>query len=378
MFSFWEQTAFITKPDVVIIGSGIVGLNAALSLREKSPELKILILERGMLPYGASTRNAGFACYGSASELLEDLSKHSDDEVFSLVEKRYKGLLKLRKLLGDAQIEYEPLGGYEIFRSSDQALFSYCVNLLPKLNGALKNITGIDSIYSIVDEKIQSFGFRNVVHLIENKGEGQLHTGKMMKALLSLCNQKNIEIWNGAVVNAIHENETTIDISLTEGSISCNKVLIATNGFAKRFLPDEDIQAARAQVLITKPIPGLKIKGSFHYDHGYYYFRNVGDRILFGGGRNLDFDKEFTEEFGLTEIVQNKLEELLKDMIIPGIEFETEMRWSGIMGLGKSKTSIIKKVSPHLFCAVRMGGMGVAIGSLVGEEAASLLLSDAG
>jgi len=29
-----------------------------------------------------------------------------------------------------------------------------------------------------------------------------------------------------------------------------------------------------------------------------------------------------------------------------------------------------------MYCAVRMGGMGVAIGSLVGEEAAELILQD--
>jgi hypothetical protein len=49
-------------------------------------------------------------------------------------------------------------------------------------------------------------------------------------------------------------------------------------------------------------------------DQGYYYFRN-GDRILLGGGRNLDFDVENTTEFAQTEIVQNKLEEL-KEVIL--------------------------------------------------------------
>ena len=33
----------------------------------------------------------------------------------------------------------------------------------------------------------------------------------------------------------------------------------------------------------------------------------------------------------------------------------------------------IKKVEENIFCAVRMGGMGVAIGSLVGEDAAEMV-----
>ena len=79
-------------------------------------------------------------------------------------------------------------------------------------------------------------------------------------------------------------------------------------------------------------------------------------------------------DFGLTTLVQNSLEELLKNLILPDTNYVIEQRWSGIMGLGESKTPIIRMVADNIYCAVRMGGMGVAIGSLVGEEAADLIL----
>ena len=43
-WSFWEKNTFIKEPDVTIIGSGIVGLNAALSLKSKSPSLHVIVL----------------------------------------------------------------------------------------------------------------------------------------------------------------------------------------------------------------------------------------------------------------------------------------------------------------------------------------------
>jgi len=138
-------------------------------------------------------------------------------------------------------------------------------------------------------------------------------------------------------------------------------------------LLDEEVQPARAQVLITKPIKNLQIKGTFHVDKGYYYFRNIDNRILFGGGRNLDFKTEETSEFGQTAIVQNELENILKTTILPNTPFEIEHRWSGIMGVGNQKKAIVKQVSNQVFCGVRLGGMGVAIGSLVGKELAELL-----
>ncbi|MEC8885233.1 MAG: FAD-dependent oxidoreductase, partial [Bacteroidota bacterium] len=82
--SYWEYKSWLTDVDFTIVGSGITGLSCALQLRKRFPISKILILERGSLPQGASTKNAGFACFGSVSELLSDLDRHSEDEVLKL------------------------------------------------------------------------------------------------------------------------------------------------------------------------------------------------------------------------------------------------------------------------------------------------------
>ena len=44
------------------------------------------------------------------------------------------------------------------------------------------------------------------------------------------------------------------------------------------------------------------------------------------------------------------------------------------MGVGNSKQAMVKKLRADLYCAVRLGGMGVAIGCLLGEEVAELML----
>ena len=62
--SFWERESFYNDIDYAIIGSGIVGLSAAIELKEKYPKAKVVVLEKGFLPSGASTKNAGFACFG--------------------------------------------------------------------------------------------------------------------------------------------------------------------------------------------------------------------------------------------------------------------------------------------------------------------------
>ena len=375
--SYWEKKTYFTDVDFCIVGSGIVGLNAALYLRKKFPQARILVLERGFLPYGASTRNAGFACFGSVSELLHDLKHHSEEEVFTLVAKRWNGLKRLRSNLGDKNMAYEEYGGYEIFTEEQKELYQQCVDVIASLNKRLKDITGVSQVYGITDDRIKHFGFKNVSHMIWNNAEGQLDTGKMMQALLEKVRSLGVDVLNGLNVERFTDEKDHAEIILSEGiTIKAKKLLIATDGLARQLLPELNVKPARAQVLVTSPIENLPFKGTFHYDEGYYYFRDIDGRVLLGGGRNLDFAGEETTVFGLTEQIQSRLEQMLKEVILPGKKFSVEMRWSGIMGTGEKKTTLIKKLSPHAYCSVRLGGMGVAVGSLIGEEAAEIMNTD--
>lgn len=370
--SFWERNSFLNDIDVAIIGCGIVGLSTALSLRERDMSLRIAVLERGTLPEGASTRNAGFACFGSITELLDDLETNSEDEVFALVEKRFRGLQRLRQRVGDANMHYEPFGGFEIFQNTEGAVFEKCADAISYFNQNVASIVGKNDNYQITT---QDFGFQNVSEKkIWNTSEGQIDTGRTMQTLLHLARENNIMIFNGLNIKNITDDTEGVILESEDGwDFKVKKLVVATNGFARRLMPHLAVLPARNQVLITKPIPNLALKGGFHYDKGYYYFRNVGNRVLFGGGRNLALDNEMTDIFGHTDLIQNALMKLLNEVILPNQSFEIDMWWSGIMGIGSVKKPIIERISPNVVVAVRMGGMGVAIGSLVGEEAAALL-----
>ncbi|QHI37569.1 L-2-hydroxyglutarate oxidase LhgO [Kordia antarctica] len=366
--SYWEYKTWLSNVDFTIVGSGIVGLNCALQLRNQYPTAKIIVLEKGILPQGASTKNAGFACFGSLSEILDDLHTHSKQEVLELVKRRCNGLALLRSTLGDSNIDFQQLGGYELFTQEDSDLYESCLAEKEIINQLLKPIFK-GNVFSEVDNKFQFQQIQSTY--IFNQFEGQIDTGKMMNSLLQKVLSENILILNSVTVEDFTESGNSVHIKTNHFELNTKKLLIATNGFASQLL-DEKVKPARAQVLITKPIPDLHIKGTFHLDKGYYYFRNIDDRILFGGGRNLDFKGEETTEFNQTEIIQRKLENLLKTTILPNIPFEVEHRWSGIMGVGTQKKAIVKPLSNHVFCGVRLGGMGIAIGSLVGKELAQL------
>ncbi len=376
--SYWERTSFFKDPDYTIVGAGIVGLFAALELKNKFPEANVLVLERSLLPNGASTKNAGFACFGSLSELIVQLEKSSEEELLHLVRIRWEGLQKLRATLGDENIDLKNFGGYEVFTPQDEQLWKDCIAKLDYFNILLKKIIpGDEQVYQIADDKISELGLQNVSHLIFNPYEAQIHSGMMMETLINKCLTAGVKILYGYELTKFEDLNLEVKDYITQSTVSLQtkKLLICNNAFVNKLVPTLDVSPGRGQVFITKPIQNLKLKGTFHYDEGYFYFRNIDDRVLIGGGRNLNFEKEATTEFGITDEIKNKITELLNEIILPKTNWEFDMEWSGIMAFGKELKPIIKEVQPNVYCAVRCNGMGVAMGSKIGEELATLVLS---
>jgi gamma-glutamylputrescine oxidase len=368
-YSYWELKEYFSKFDLIVIGSGIVGLSTAISFRNKNPRSTVLVLEKGLMPDGASTKNAGFACFGSIGEIIADLKTAPENVVWDTVYMRWQGLNLLRERLGDRNIGYEEHGGFELFYNKPE--FEKCADELSNLNSKIKKHLGVGQCYSVIPRKKNAF--LNSVGMIRNKYEGQIDTAKMMSSLMLLAHHKKIKILNNVLVTGISDMGTSVAINTNAGEFTASTAVVATNGYASQLLKLENVKPARAQVIVTNRISDLKIRGTFHFDEGYYYFRNIDNRILFGGGRNLDFQKETTFKKELNNRIHKQLDHYLKERILPGIKHTIEARWSGIMGVGAEKKPVIENYSTNIVAAVRMGGMGIAIGSLVGQLASDKL-----
>ena len=370
--SYWERKTYFEEVDFLIIGAGIVGFSTAIALKKKYPDAKILILEKGYLPAGASSKNAGFACFGSVTELLDDLTKMDESKVWETVANRWNGLQNLKQLIGEDNLELESNGSWDLIMPDEINSISEINSKLPYLNAKIEEITGEKNVYQEDKNCATTFGFNGVQTSYFNRLEGQINTGKMITRFHQMAIEKGILCLFGISVEALQSNLYNVGLQTTVGYMKARNVLICTNGFAQQFLPNRDINPARAQVLVTTPIENLKVKGTFHYQQGYYYFRNVEDRILLGGGRNLDFLGETTTKLETTSQITDVLTDLLKNVILPNQQFSIEYNWSGIMGVGQTKAPIIEKIDERIAVGVRLGGMGVAIGSLVGKELSEL------
>jgi glycine/D-amino acid oxidase-like deaminating enzyme len=401
--SVWEQSTYFAPKDLVIVGCGFVGLWTAYEAIHQNPKLNITILERGTIPSGASTRNAGFSCFGSVSELMSDIQLMGEAAMLETVKMRYDGLQRIQEVFKAKEIDYNQWGGYELFEGGEtnkntkaskankgasnhqselydisklESDIAYLNKILaPALKTPKKNGKYLP-IYTNASKDINKLGFQGIEALAFNQLEGQLNSAKLVLALQKAVQAKGVQILFSTEVKKFksHKKGVTITTNL-EAPLETKQFLVCTNGFAKQLIPGLDVVPARGQVFVTEPIKNLKFKGCFHFDEGYYYFRNLGNRLLLGGARNADFKNEKTYSLETSATIQKVLEDFMMQRILPkgSKKPKIELRWSGTMGIGTIKKPIIEQVQPNVYCAVRMSGMGVAIAPIVAKKALKLM-----
>jgi gamma-glutamylputrescine oxidase len=372
MLSYWEKDLYHQKYDHVIIGAGFNGLWLAYFLKTKAPNLKIAIVERGNLSQGASTKNAGFACFGSPSELVENIANIGLDQTFYWTEKRFKGIELIKKHFGN-KIDYLPCGASELFGS--KAEFETYNAQINDLNKHLALITGKSENFFIDKNLSTNCGFKGLEYAISNTTEGAIHPAKLLHELYNFLVFNGVNIFKNCEVESLEENTNEVLVKTnTLGELSANYLSICTNAFTQKLLPKLHIKPGRGQVLITEPINGLNWNRTFHMDKGYVYFRNVNDRILIGGARNMDFETETSFDFELNQTIQQHLEKILSNNILPEKTFKIEHRWTGIMAFTEDHIPISKMHSPRIALNVAMNGMGVALAPILANELAEKYL----
>lgn len=371
--SYWEKRTITENIDLLIIGGGIVGSATAFRFREKFPTANIVIVERGYISTGASTKNAGFACFGSLTELADDLTNMTPEQVWQTVAMRWNGLKRLQERFSPQKIDLQIKGAWDLIRTEEENSIPELNDKISYFNGEIETITGKSNCFSFDKTIAKRCGFSGITGGFHNALEGELDTGKLWQATQLLLAQQNIISLFGIEVLDIISESNSILIDTNFGELKSKKVAVTVNGFAQKLLNDTRIQPARAQVLVTSKIKGFELPGTFHYQKGYYYFRSIDNRLLLGGGRNLDFLGETTTELENTQRITNELKSLIQQVILPNQEVTIDYEWAGIMGVGNEKKPIVELIHPNVGIGVRMGGMGVAIGSIVGDELADLL-----
>lgn len=367
--SYWERSILLRKFDFLILGAGLIGKQIALKLKAKHPHARIGIVDRSPISYGASTRNAGFACFGSVSEIVDDFKRSPQEDVLKLLNKRFMGIQALVSEFGADAIGYRNTGSYEIY--TEQEEFDEAKSHYQSINTLIKDYAGIDNTFQW--QSAQALKMQCMDECLFNPHEGMINSGMLNETINQRTHQADIIPLYGLNVTQYHSIQDGYQLITDTGiELNCSQLIIASNAFSSQLMPELDVVPARGQIIITKPLENIPFDGIFHNDKGYIYFRNIDNRVLLGGARNHFESEETTYDMHGSDVVYAHLKQYLETVILPGRPFEIDMHWSGIMAMGEEKIPIVKKVDEHLTLCVRMSGMGVALGPVLSTELADM------
>lgn len=368
-WSFWEQELYGQAFDLVVIGGGFSGLSTAYFAKKRQPRWRIAIVDQYSIQRLASTRNAGFACISSLSELIEDADAYGWESTLSLIEQRWKGLRMLEHIFNYKEIHYQNVPSGELFFEDQHFPFEKYANQIGEANHQLRSIVG-SKYYRLEDANTTrtNFGAKATAY-VQHLQEGQLQPARLAASWRNLCLESGIDLFEGVKVHAIDKKNQIFQLSTGKMPLAAHRVLLAANGLSRHLLPSLEVGKVMNLVFVTKKMNGLKWRGNLHAESGYIYTRNVGERILIGGGRHLlpkgDQEEVSPEDEGM---IQDYLGKWLVEMKIIDRKPEFEYKWKGYLGVGPEKEPILEAFDDRLFVLARLSGMGVALSTALGQK----------
>ena len=283
--SYWEHHYLLKDIDYLIVGAGLTGLQTAINIKETRDKATVVVIDRSPWSLGASTRNAGFACFANISEIIDDLNHHSAESVYQLIAKRYQGLNLLKSKFGENAIGYSQSGSTEVFTNQNRTELAHAIDSLQPINSILFEVLGLDQIFQYSSNST----LPNSCGSISNKFEGQLNAGKLYTTIYNYAAKLEIDILGGLELESWEMINSRVNLKMKGGmSLNSKNIILCTNGFSSE-LVDEDIIPARGQVIVSEEVKELPCIGPHFFNKGYYYWRDIDNRILLGGARNLDF-----------------------------------------------------------------------------------------
>lgn len=374
-YSFWETSGNLTPTanrspspekscDVLIVGAGFCGSWLAYFLKKKSPGLKIQIVERDFIGFGASLRNAGFLSCGNVSEWWEDLQDFSWEETVATFVASIKGIQTIRQEFGDS-VPSQRCGSIDFDPLTDEK-----ETLLHRFNEVLKPYA-TQPFFEIKEVQLAGKKQRSAFSAFD----GEANPTTLLLALHKKLQQSGVRIAWSHEVKQLGKGEAVIESWGEQNAVRYTHAFLCTNAFARKLNPQSHVVPARGQILVTSPCQTQTTRALGYFRAGYDYLRFIGDRVLVGGGRRHFKERENTDVVETTQEIRNYLAEFARQ-VIGHSDFTIDAHWSGIMGMRHGKhASISDLLQTHSMDSqtdeiAGFGGWGVVLTPYVARHRA--------
>jgi glycine/D-amino acid oxidase-like deaminating enzyme len=338
--SYWlDRTHRVGKKnyDVVIVGAGISGLSTAFWLNKEDPTLKIAIVEKNRVGFGASGRNAGFITCGSVEHFNRLISKHGLQEAVEIWKFAETNLNLLREHIIQDQskeIEFQKRGAYSLAAQENE---------FKELQNVAKTMGDLNIPVEIfnADQVRKNVGAVNFVGGIKYLDDAETNPFLLLELM-----QKHIKADLYEMTEAHRYEETSEGTRLLKtdnGDFECSMIIYCLNGYSPNLHPyfADKIYPTRAQILMMEsaaPFMDGPCYANFYLD----YFRQMPNgQLLIGGFRQLEKTTEVGYSDHITDVIQNALHDFVKTYLPVLKDKKVTHRWSGVMGFSRDGQPMI-------------------------------------
>ena len=352
--SFWLDEArdrlsvqrFDGRAEVAVIGGGVTGCSAALTLAERG--VRVRLHEAREIAGGASGRNGGFALRGATLPYDEARVALGAERARSVMELTERALDRLESLAGDA---FRRVGSYRL--AYDDAELAALRREHDALRADGFAVEWVDELTAPLDTLYRG--------AILHPDDGALYPARWVRRLAA----------HAAAAGAdIREHD-----AVAVDDVDADAVVVAADGFIPRLVPELPVRATRGQVLATEPLDELRYDRPHYARGGYDYWHQLPDgRLVIGGNRDASFDTEDTDVEETTEAVQARIDALVEQLF--GRPLAVTHRWAGIWGTTPDLMPLVGEVRDGVWVAGGYSGHGNALGLACGELAARAILGD--
>lgn len=389
--SYWQahsQPQFPTtvnalpeQADVVIIGAGYTGLNAALELAETYQQ-KVVVVEANQLGWGCSTRNAGFAMPGTGRLGYAAWEKRCGEAVVQGIQAEYQhAFARLERHLQACPEQLQvQRGGYLKIAHSERAitqlyeqyqvLRQYEADTQWLSREHIRSRVNSPQAYAAIHFP-QSFGV-NPLLLLASIARQAAAAGAQ------LCENAAVRDWR-TDAQGLHHLHTN------RGTICTRKVIIATNGYTPNHLHPSihgRTLPVLSSVLVTRPLnvderAAIRLKPNelvMDTRALKYYFRLLPDgRLLFGGRgaiRGRDAHKPRYQQHLLRAMADTfpALRRLSQE--------PPAYSWSGWVSVALDDYPRIYSPAAGIYTSMGYCGAGVTFTQLAGQRVAQLAMGE--
>lgn len=351
--------------DAVIVGAGISGLSTAFWLQKEDPSLKIAIVEKSRLAFGASGRNAGFITCGSVEHFNRMINKHGLEGATEIWRFAQENLRLLKEhIIEDqaANIGFEQNGAYSLAAQENE--YEELKSVAQTMDGL-----GIRTETLNSDQILKRVGAREFIGGIRYLDDASVNP----VALVNLMRSKvNVDFFELTEARGIEETSDGTRILKTDnGDFEAAMILINLNGFSASLHPyfADKIYPTRGQCLMLEKVPRFMdapCYANFYLD----YFRQLpSGELLIGGFRQIEKATEVGYSDHITEGIQKALHEFVLNHLPQFEKAKVTHRWSGVMGFARDGEPMVGSLpdDPQIFFAGGYTAHGIGLAFHTGK-----------